>query len=124
MRKNAKGDKNQSSKFTNKEVYKLRVLFYVDVIPLKELFEKYGKGVSKSSFQKILYDKSYKEITMPEKSKEWRKQNKCPLPEEIKELRAKYASGISIKELKQDFFENYTEAAIRNIVTYKAYSNI
>ena len=46
------------------------------------------------------------------------------IPEEIKELRDKYSSGIPIKELKTGFFENYTEIAIRNIVTYKTYNNI
>ena len=48
----------------------------------------------------------------------------CAMPEEIKELRDKYSSGIPIKELKTGFFENYTEIAIRNIVTYKTYNNI
>ena len=61
---------------------------------------------------------------MPEKSEKWRKENKHPSPEEISELRKKYKSGISIKDLKSGFFENYTETAIRNIVTYKAYNNI
>ena len=46
---------------------------------------------------------------MPEKSEKWRKENKHPLPEEIKELRDKYSSGIPIKELKTGFFENYSE---------------
>ena len=61
---------------------------------------------------------------MKKKKKKWRKENKHPLPEEIKELRDKYSSGIPIKELKTGFFENYTEIAIRNIVTYKTYNNI
>lgn len=124
LRKNAKGDKNGRSKFTNEEVYELRVLFYVDAVPFQELLEKYGKGVNRTSLQKLLYGKNYKEVAMPEKSEKWRKENKHPLPEEIKELRDKYSSGVSIKELKTGFFENYTEAAIRNIVTYKTYNNI
>ena len=124
LRKNAKGDKNGRSKFTNEEVYELRVLFYVDAVPFQELLEKYGKGVNRTSLQKLLYGKNYKEVAMPEKSEKWRKENKHPLPEEIKELRDKYSSGISIKELKIGFFENYSEAAIRNIVTYKTYNNI
>lgn len=124
LRKNAKGDKNGRSKFTNEEVYELRVLFYVDAIPFQELLEKYGKGVNRTSLQKLLYGKNYKEVAMPEKSEKWRKENKHPLPEEIKELRDKYSSGIPIKELKIGFFENYSEVAIRNIVTYKTYNNI
>ena len=124
LRKNAKGDRNGRSKFTNEEVYKLRVLFYVDAIPFQELLEKYGKGVNRTSLQKLLYGKNYKEVAMPKKSEKWRKENKHPLPEEIKELRDKYSSGIPIKELKTGFFENYTEIAIRNIVTYKTYNNI
>ena len=124
LRKNAKGDKNGRSKFTNEEVYELRVLFYVEAIPFQELLEKYGKGVNRTSLQKLLYGKNYKEVAMPEKSEKWRKENKHPLPEEIKELRDKYSSGVPIKELKTGFFENYTEAAIRNIVTYKTYNNI
>ena len=124
LRKNAKGDKNGRSKFTNEEVYELRVLFYVEAVPFQELLEKYGKGVNRTSLQKLLYGKNYKEVAMPEKSEKWRKENKHPLPEEIKELRDKYSSGIPIKELKTGFFENYTEVAIRNIVTYKAYNNI
>ena len=124
LRKNAKGDKNGRSKFTNKEVYELRVLYYVEAIPFQELLEKYGKGVNRTSLQKLLYGKNYKEVAMPEKSEKWRKENKHPLPEEIKELRDKYSSGIPIKELKTGFFENYTEIAIRNIVTYKTYNNI
>ena len=124
LRKNAKGDKNGRSKFTNKEVYELRVLFYVDAIPFQELLEKYGKDVNRTSLQKLLYGKNYKEVAMPEKSEKWRKENKHPLPEEIRELRDKYSSGIPIKELKTGFFENYTEVAIRNIVTYKTYNNI
>lgn len=124
LRKNAKGDKNGRSKFTNEEVYELRVLFYVDAIPFQKLLEKYGKGVNRTSLQKLLYGKNYKEVAMPEKSEKWRKENKHPLPEEIQELRNKYSSGIPIKELKTGFFENYTETAIRNIVTYKTYNNI
>lgn len=124
LRKNAKGDKNGRSKFTNEEVYELRVLYYVEAIPFQELLEKYGKGVNRTSLQKLLYGKNYKEVAMPEKSEKWRKENKHPLPEEIKELRDKYSSGIPIKELKTGFFENYTEIAIRNIVTYKTYNNI
>ena len=124
LRKNAKGDKNGRSKFTNEEVYELRVLYYVEAIPFQELLEKYGKGVNRTSLQKLLYGKNYKEVAMPEKSEKWRKENKHPLPEEIKELRDKYSSGIPIKELKAGFFENYTEIAIRNIVTYKTYNNI
>ena len=124
LRKNARGDKNGKSKFTNEEVYKLRVLFYVDAIPFQELLKKYGKGVNRSALQKLLYGINYKEVAMPEKSEKWRKENKHPLPEEIQELRKKYSSGIPIKELKIGFFENYTEAAIRKIVTYKAYANI
>ena len=42
---------------------------------------------------------------MPKKSEKWRKENKHPLPEEIKELRDKYSSGISIKELKTGFLK-------------------
>ena len=124
LRKNAKGDKNGRSKFTNEEVYELSVLFYVDAVPFQELLEKYGKGVNRTSLQKLLYGKNYKEVAMPEKSEKWRKENKHPLPEEIKELRDKYSSGVPIKELKTGFFENYTEIAIRNIVTYKTYNNI
>ena len=124
LHKNAKGDKNGRSKFTNEEVYELRVLYYVEAIPFQELLEKYGKGVNRTSLQKLLYGKNYKEVAMPEKSEKWRKENKHPLPEEIKELRDKYSSGIPIKELKTGFFENYTEIAIRNIVTYKTYNNI
>ena len=124
LRKNAKGEKNGKAKFTNEEVYKLRVLFYVDAVPFKELLEKYGKGVGRTSLQKLLYGTNYKEVAMPEKSEKWRKVNKHPLPKEIKELRDKYNSGISIKDLKTGFFENYTDAAIRNIVTYKTYNNI
>lgn len=124
LRKNAKGDKNGRSRFTNEEVYELRVLFYVEAMPFQELLEKYGKGVNRTSLQKLLYGKNYKEVAMPEKSEKWRKENKHPLPEEIQELRNKYSSGIPIKELKTGFFENYTEAAIRNIVTYKTYNNI
>ena len=124
LRKNSKGDKNGRSKFTNEEVYELRVLYYVEAIPFQELLEKYGKGVNRTSLQKLLYGKNYKEVAMPEKSEKWRKENKHPLPEEIKELRDKYSSGIPIKELKTGFFENYTEIAIRNIVTYKTYNNI
>lgn len=124
LRKNTKGDKNGRSKFTNEEVYELRVLYYVEAIPFQELLEKYGKGVNRTSLQKLLYGKNYKEVAMPEKSEKWRKENKHPLPEEIKELRDKYSSGIPIKELKTGFFENYTEIAIRNIVTYKTYNNI
>ena len=124
LRKNAKGDRNGRSKFTNEEVYELRVLYYVEAIPFQELLEKYGKGVNRTSLQKLLYGKNYKEVAMPEKSEKWRKENKHPLPEEIKELRDKYSSGIPIKELKTGFFENYTEIAIRNIVTYKTYNNI
>lgn len=124
LRKNAKGDKNGRSKFTNEEVYELRVLYYVEAIPFQELLEKYGKGVNRTSLQKLLYGKNYKEVAMPEKSEKWRKENKHPLPKEIKELRDKYSSGIPIKELKTGFFENYTEIAIRNIVTYKTYNNI
>ena len=124
LRKNAKGDKNGRSKFTNEEVYELRVLYYVEAIPFQELLEKYGKGVNRTSLQKLLYGKNYKEVAMPEKSEKWRKENKHPLPEEIKELRDKYSSGTPIKELKTGFFENYTEIAIRNIVTYKTYNNI
>ena len=124
LRKNAKGDKNGRSKFTNEEVYELRVLYYVEAIPFQELLEKYGKGVNRTSLQKLLYGKNYKEVAMPEKSEKWRKENKHPLPEEIKELRDKYSSGIPIKELKTGFFENYTDIAIRNIVTYKTYNNI
>lgn len=124
LRKNAKGDKNGRSKFTNEEVYELRVLYYVEAIPFQELLEKYGKGVNRTSLQKLLYGKNYKEVAMPEKSEKWRKENKHPSPEEIKELRDKYSSGIPIKELKTGFFENYTEIAIRNIVTYKTYNNI
>lgn len=124
LRKNAKGDKNGRSKFTNEEVYELRVLYYVEAIPFQELLEKYGKGVNRTSLQKLLYGKNYKEVAMPEKSEKWRKENKHPLPKEIKELRDKYSSGIPIKELKTGFFENYTEIAIKNIVTYKTYNNI
>ena len=124
LRKNAKGDKNGRSRFTNEEVYELRVLFYVEAMPFQELLEKYGKGVNRTSLQKLLYGKNYREVAMPEKSEKWRKENKHPLPEEIQELRNKYSSGILIKELKTGFFENYTEAAIRNIVTYKTYNNI
>lgn len=124
LRKNAKGDKNGRSKFSNEEVYTLRVLFYVEAIPFQELLEKYGKGVNRTSFQKLLSGKNYKDVAMPEKSEKWRKENKHPSPEEISELRKKYKSGISIKDLKSGFFENYTETAIRNIVTYKAYNNI
>ena len=39
-------------------------------------------------------------------------------------VRDKYSSGTPIKELKTGFFFFYTEAAIRNIVTYKTYNNI
>lgn len=123
LRKNAKGEKNGRSRFTNEEVYNLRVLFYVEAIPFNELLEKYGKGVNRTSLQKLLYGKNYKDVAMPEKSEKWRKENKHPLPEEIRELRDRYNSGIAIKDLKIGFFENYTEAAIRNIVTYKTYNN-
>ena len=123
LRKNAKGEKNGRSLFTNEEVYNLRVLFYVEAIPFNELLEKYGKGVNRTSLQKLLYGKNYKDVAMPEKSEKWRKENKHPLPEEIRELRDRYNSGIAIKDLKIGFFENYTEAAIRNIVTYKTYNN-
>lgn len=123
LRKNAKGEKNGRSLFTNEEVYNLRVLFYVEAVPFSELLEKYGKGVNRTSLQKLLYGKNYKDVAMPEKSEKWRKENKHPLPEEIQELRDKYNSGIAIKDLKKGFFENYTEAAIRNIVTYKTYNN-
>lgn len=123
LRKNAKGEKNGRSCFTNEEVYNLRVLFYVEAVPFNELLEKYGKGVNRTSLQKLLYGKNYKDVAMPEKSEKWRKENKHPLPEEIQELRDKYNSGIAIKDLKKGFFENYTEAAIRNIVTYKTYNN-
>lgn len=123
LRKNAKGEKNGRSHFTNEEVYNLRVLFYVEAVPFNELLEKYGKGVNRTSLQKLLYGKNYKDVAMPEKSEKWRKENKHPLPEEIQELRDKYNSGIAIKDLKKGFFENYTEAAIRNIVTYKTYNN-
>ena len=72
LRKNAKGDKNGRSKFTNEEVYELRVLYYVEAIPFQELLEKYGKGVNRTSLQKLLYGKNYKEVAMPEKSEKWR----------------------------------------------------
>ena len=68
LRKNAKGDKNGRSKFSNEEVYTLRVLFYVEAVSFQELLKKYGKGANRTSFQKLLSGKNYKDVAMPEKS--------------------------------------------------------
>lgn len=124
LRKYAVGEKNPRSKFTEEEVYKLRELFYIEAMPFKELLETYGKGIDRTSMQRLLCGEHYKNVQMPEKSEKWRKLNKHPLPEEIQKLREDYKSGKTVKELKCGFFEDYTETAIRQIVTYKVYKDI
>ena len=61
---------------------------------------------------------------MPEKSIEYRIQNKQPLDSEIIELRQNYKNGKSISELKTGVFINYSNKAIENIVKYKTFTNI
>lgn len=124
FRKNAKGEKNAKSHFSNEEVYELRVLFYVKGTQFKDLYKERGKGVCRTSFQRLLYGQNYKEVPMPEKSYEWRKANKHPYPEEIKKLREDFSNGKTIKELQSGFFENYSKKAIENIINYKTYTDI
>lgn len=124
LRKNAKGEKNGRSQFTNEEVYELRKKFYIELIPFKKILEKFSKGINRTSLQRLLDGTNYKEVPMPEKTYEWRKMYNHPTKEEIIQLRKDYSEGKSIKELKSGFFENYSENSIKNIINYKTYTNI
>ena len=124
LRKNAKGEKNGRSQFTNEEVYELRKKFYIELIPFKKILEKFSKGINRTSLQRLLDGTNYKEVPMPEKTYEWRKMYNHPTKEEIIQLRKDYSDGKSIKELKSGFFENYSEISIKNIINYKTYTNI
>lgn len=124
LRKNAKGERNSKSHFSNEEVYELRVLFYTKGMQFKDLYKERGKGVNRTSFQRLLYGQNYKEVPMPEKSYEWRKANKHPNPEEIIKLRKDFSEGKTIKELQSGFFENYSKKAIENIINYVTFKDI
>lgn len=61
---------------------------------------------------------------MPEKTIKYRIQNKQPLESEIIKLREEYNSGKTLDELKIGVFQNYTNLALKNIVTYKTFTEV
>lgn len=122
LRKNNRGENGSKSKLNNKYVYELRVRFLVNGEPFDTLLKE--TGICRTSLQRILNGTYYKDVEMPEKSIEYRIQNKQPLDSEIIELRQNYKNGKSISELKTGVFINYSNKAIENIVKYKTFTNI
>ena len=84
LRKNAKGDKNGRSKFTNEEVYELRVLYYVEAIPFQELLEKYGKGVIEHLYKNYYMVKTIKKQQCRKNLKNGEKKINIPCLKKLK----------------------------------------
>lgn len=122
LRKNTKGEKGNHAKLTNKYVYELRVRFYQNGESFQTLLKE--TKICRTSLQRALNGTNYPDIEMPEPSIKYRIQNKQPLPSEIKEIRSLYKQGKSISELKFGVFINYSDLAIKNIVTYKTFTDI
>lgn len=122
FRKSNRGEKNSKSKLNNNYVYKLRVRFLVNGESFDNLLKE--TGICRTSLQRVLNGTYYKDVKMPEKSLQYRIQNKQPLDSEIIEIRQKYKEGKSISELKTGVFVNYCDKAIENIVKHKTFTNI
>lgn len=122
FRKSNRGEKNSKSKLNNDYVYELRVRFLVNGESFNDLLKE--TGICRTSLQRVLNGTYYKDVEMPEKSIQYRIQNKQPLDSEIIEIRQKYKEGKSISELKTGVFVNYCDKAIENIVKYKTFTNL
>ena len=122
FRKDISGENNNTSKLTNDLVYKLRVRFYVDGESFSKLLKE--TKLCRTALQRALSGKTFKNVVMPEKTIKYRIQNKQPLESEIIKLREEYNSGKTLDELKVGVFQNYTNLALKNIVTYKTFTNL
>lgn len=116
LRKNAIGEKGSLSHFTNEEVYNLRVIYFTTEITFKNMYSIYGKGICRSSFQRLLYGMNYSNVEMPKPNEVYRAKMKNPTIEEIKELVKLYKSGIDIENLKAGIFRFYTIPGLKKLI--------
>lgn len=119
LRKNMMGENGNKSHFSNKEVYDIRVLYYTTDITFKELYNKFGKNICRTSFQRLLNGKNYPNVEMPEQNEIYRAKSKQPTQDEIDNLVLQFNSGKPLEQLNTGIFRFYTLEGLKALIKRK-----
>lgn len=122
------GTANKKCMFTRDDIIEIRNLYYIDLVSSKEISELYG--CSSSTISRIVSNKVYTDVPMPEPSLKYRRKNHIFTKEEIDSFIEIFVqSKLSIKNfwktIKDDFsnlFGGYSESQFRIFINKELYN--
>lgn len=124
---NLVGEKAAKSKLTNKLVLEIRKKYYIEAIPIKEIYKDYTSIIGFSAFQSAILGYTYKNVNIPEPSFDFRKNHHKYTDIELENLiKLWIKSNLDIKtfhkkisEDPNNIFQNYSYSRLKNILLKK-----
>lgn len=124
---NLVGENASKSKLTNELVLEIRKKYYIEAIPIKEIYKDYASIIGFSAFQRAILGNSFKNVIIPEPSFEYRKKYHKYSEEELENtVKLWIKSNLDIKsfhhKISQDssnIFQYYSYSQFKNILLKK-----